>query len=88
MVFGKGCNLRKKVETVEFFLINTNMTFLAVLYKIDIEGFKNQKIKLPPLGIELTTPSMDYNSSCLTNSANLSVHTNLRLSDPYKVMLY
>ena len=36
----------------EFFLINTNRTFLAFLYKIDIKGIQNQqKIKLPPLGI-------------------------------------
>ena len=38
---------------------NTNLTFLALLYKIDIEGFQNQqKIKLPPAGIELTTPTI------------------------------
>ena len=28
---------------VEFFLNNTNLTFLAVLYKNDIEGFQNQQ---------------------------------------------
>ena len=45
------------VTTFEFFLNNTNLTFLAVLYKIDIdEVSKSAKIKLPPLGIELTTP--------------------------------
>ena len=27
----------------EFFLNNTNLTLLAVLYKIDIEGFQNQQ---------------------------------------------
>ena len=27
----------------EFFLNNTNLTFLAVLYKFDIEGFQNQQ---------------------------------------------
>ena len=30
-------------HSVEFFLNNTNPTFLAVLYKIDIEGFQNQQ---------------------------------------------
>ena len=43
----------------EFFLNNTNLTFLAFLYKIDIQGFQNQqKIKLPLAGIELTTPTI------------------------------
>ena len=28
---------------VEFFLNNTNLTFLAFLYKIDIERFQNQQ---------------------------------------------
>ena len=46
-------------------------------------------IKLPPLEIELTTQlSMDYNSNCLTNSANLSVCASVRFSNPYKFMLY
>ena len=27
----------------EFFLYNTNLTFLAILYKIDIKGFQNQQ---------------------------------------------
>ena len=27
----------------EFFLNNTNLTFLAFLYKIDIEGFQNEQ---------------------------------------------
>ena len=41
---------------LEFFLNNTNLTFLAFSYKIYIKGVQNQqKIKLPPLGIELTT---------------------------------
>ena len=44
---------------IEFFLNNTNLTFLAFLYKIDNEGFQNQqKIKLPPAGIELTRPTI------------------------------
>ena len=30
-------------HSIEFFLNNTNLTFLAVLYKIDIEGFQNQQ---------------------------------------------
>ena len=35
----------------------TDLTFLSFLYKIDITGFQNQQKKLPPLGIELTTPT-------------------------------
>ena len=50
-----SCN--EPVETFEFFLNNTNLTFLAFLYKIGIEGFQNQQKKLPPPGIELTTPT-------------------------------
>ena len=34
-----------------------DLTFLSFLYKIDITGFQNQQKKLPPLGIELTTPT-------------------------------
>ena len=30
-------------ESTEFFLKNTNRTFLAFLYKIDITGFQNQQ---------------------------------------------
>ena len=30
-------------ETLEFSLNNTNLTFLAFLYKIDIKGFQNQQ---------------------------------------------
>ena len=45
-----------RVQIVEFFLSNTILTFL---YKIDIEGVsKSAKIKLPPLGIELTTSTI------------------------------
>ena len=36
---------------MEIFVYNTNLSFL---YKIDIEF--QQKIKLPPVGIELQTP--------------------------------
>ena len=42
---------------IEFFLNNTNLTFLAFLYKIYIMGFQNQQKNLPPLGIELPTPT-------------------------------
>ena len=35
----------------------TDLTFLLFLYKIGIMGFQNQQKKLPPLGIELTTPT-------------------------------
>ena len=43
------------LQLLGFFVFNTNLTFL---YKIDItDGFKKcqQKIKLPPVGFELTT---------------------------------
>ena len=44
---------------IEFFLNNTNLTFLVFLYKIDNRVLKfQQKIKLPPVGIELTTPTI------------------------------
>ena len=32
-----------QLVSFEFFLNNTNLTFLAVLYKIDIKGFQNQQ---------------------------------------------
>ena len=44
----------------EFFLNNTNLTFLAFLYKLTSRGFKiskKKKKKKPPLGTELTTPT-------------------------------
>ena len=43
--------------TIGFFVFNTNLTFV---YKINIEGFKKfqQKIKLPPVGFELTTAAI------------------------------
>ena len=44
---------------MEFFLKNTDLTFLAFLYKIDIEGFQNQqKIKLQESNSQ-HQPSMD-----------------------------
>ena len=43
----------------ESLLHNTNVTFLAFLYKFDIKGFQNQhKIKLLPVRIELTAPTI------------------------------
>ena len=39
---------QQKTLSNEFFVFNTNLTFL---YNIDTEGFK----KLPPVGFELTT---------------------------------
>ena len=41
----------------DIFLNNTNLTFLSFLYTIDIKGFQ-QKLKLPLVGIELTTPTI------------------------------
>ena len=35
---------------LEFFLNNTNLTFLAFLYKIDITGFQNQQKKIASTG--------------------------------------
>ena len=59
---------------------HTKMTFLAFLYKIDIKGF--QKIKLPPVGIKLTTPTIHgLPGGCLTHSANLSFIPSLRFPD-------
>ena len=48
---GKGGGV---IQVIEVFVNNINLTFL---YKIGIECFKKfqQKIKLPPVGIELTT---------------------------------
>ena len=45
------------IEIFRVFVFNTNLTFL---YKIDILGFKKfqQKIKLPPVGFELTTATI------------------------------
>ena len=45
---------RKKKATVEVFANNTNLTFL---YKIVIDGFSkfSKTIYLPPVGLELTT---------------------------------
>ena len=56
-----------RFDSIEFFLNNTNLTFLAFVYKFDINGFQNQQIiKLPLAGIELTTPTIyEY----LTHSA-------------------
>ena len=51
---------------------NTILAFLTFLYKIDIEGFKKfqQKIKLPPMGIELTTSTVKgLEGRCLFQSA-------------------
>ena len=36
------------IQWVKFFLKNTNLTFLAFSYKIDIEGFQNQKKRESP----------------------------------------
>ena len=46
-------------NSVGFLLNDTNLTLLAFLYKIDIKGFQNQqKIMLPPVGTELTIPTI------------------------------
>ena len=57
--------------TSEFFLNNTNLTFLAFLFKIDIKLFQNQQnIKLAPVGIELITPTIyALQGRCLFHSA-------------------
>ena len=58
-VFG----LHNIIVSIEVFANNTNLTFL---YKIDIEGFaKEYKIKLPPVGIELTTDHHWFRSQML-----------------------
>ena len=40
---------------MEVFVNNTNLTFLTFLYKKKLVSKFQQKIKLPPVGIELTT---------------------------------
>ena len=53
----------------EVFIFNTNLAFL---YKIDIHGFEkvSAKIKLPPVGFELTTPTIKgLQGRCLNHSA-------------------
>ena len=40
---GKGFPNNFNKCTIEVFLNNTNLTFLAFLYKIDIKGFQNQQ---------------------------------------------
>ena len=47
-----------RADALEIFLNNTNLTFLAFLYKIVQGVSKSAKIKLPPVGIELTTPTI------------------------------
>ena len=62
-------------QTIEFFLNNTNLTFLAFLYKIDIEGIQNQQ-KESCLHWEWNLqhqPSMDYNTNCLIHSATKDI---------------
>ena len=51
-----------------------------------IKGFQNQqKIKLPPVGIKLTTPIViGLEFYCLAHSANLSFLASFRLSDSIK----
>ena len=47
-------------DTSEAFVFNTKLAFLTLLYNIDIESFKKfqQKIKLLPVRIEVTTPTI------------------------------
>ena len=59
-------------DSVKVFVFNTNLAFLTFLHKIDNKGFKKflQKIKLPPVGIELTTPTINgLEVRCLLHSA-------------------
>ena len=44
----------------KIFVFNTNLAFLAFLYKIDIYGFEKfqQKLMFTPVGIELTKPTI------------------------------
>ena len=56
------------VQLVEVLVFNT---YLAFLYKRDIKGFIKfqQKIKLSPVGIELTTTIYGLQGRCLFHSA-------------------
>ena len=77
----------QKCKRFEFFLNNTNLTFLAFLYKIDIKEIQiQQKIKFPPVGFQLTTPTIyGLEFPCLTHSATESCVI-LRFSDPYALL--
>ena len=49
------------LEKFEVFVNNTNLTFLSLCTKLTLRCLK--KIKLPPVGFELTTlPSLVYKS--------------------------
>ena len=69
------CKRLKRVNVAfdwfEVFVFNTNLEFL---YKIDIEGSKMfQQKKLPPVGTELTTPTIKVlEGRCLNHSATQS----------------
>ena len=41
-----GLRQGQKPDLIDFFLNNTNLTFLAFLYKFDIEEFQNQQNKV------------------------------------------
>ena len=71
LYFGITAQLPTIQQYNRVFPKHTNLTFLAFLSKIDIKGFQNQqKIKLPPVGIELTTPSIyGLQNTCLFHSA-------------------
>ena len=73
-------------EQFEFFLNNTNLTFLAFSYKIDITGFQNQQ-KYSCLHWVLNSHHQCHLLE-FQLPYPLSQSVSLKLSDPYKVMLY
>ena len=74
-----------RCSPIEFFLNNTNLTFLAFLYKIDIKGVQDeQKIKLPPLEFNSQhQPSVDYKSNALPTQPQTRVYTPLHLEHDF-----
>ena len=53
--------LQHSKNLLEVFVFNRNLVLLTFLYKTDIDNFKkfHQKIELPPVGIKLTTPTIN-----------------------------
>ena len=73
---------------MEFFLSYTIWHFWYFCTKLTTRDFEKfqQKIKLSPVGIELTTPTITGLE--FTHPVNLSFLASLRFSNPYKIILY
>ena len=57
LAWNKGSYVQQITVCYNRVFPNTNLTFLAFLYKIDVEGFQKVSVKnkLPQVGIELMT---------------------------------